>query len=97
MRWEDSSSGSRAKRKRGRQLSADAGTERIAAGSSRQDAWYPAGRSPEGAAPKASAAKDHSRARQDAKRRGDMDVERLTDKKALGCRLLYTKRWLTTS
>jgi len=33
---------------------------------------------PRGEAPKASAAKDHSRARQDAKRRGNMDAERLT-------------------
>ncbi len=52
------------------------------------DAGYPQGRSPEGVAPKASAAKDHSRARQDAKRRentdakrrGNMDVERLTER-----------------
>jgi len=33
---------------------------------------------PRSEAPKASAAKDHSRARQDAKRRGNMDAERLT-------------------
>ncbi len=47
-------------------------------GQPRQDAGYPEGLSPQGAALKASAAKAHSRAWQDAKRRENKDAERLT-------------------
>ncbi len=49
----------------------------------RQDAGYPEGRSPQGAAPKASAAQAHSRAWQDAKRRENLDAKQLTQQTLL--------------